>query len=102
MWMSSLMLLGDSGDSSIVQKLLKKHPCTLAQTYEVAHRYETTKRAANSVTQLMQSGVRTTEWRARAATLRECIDHSEDEDESWTTPPVERSLKPPKSSFKHW
>lgn len=38
----------------VVQKLLEEHPSTLAKAYEITHHYETTKRAARAVAQLMQ------------------------------------------------
>ncbi len=46
------------GDADIVQRLLEERPRTLARAYEIAHRYETTRRTATSVTQLMQSAIR--------------------------------------------
>ncbi|XP_062374552.1 uncharacterized protein LOC134062534 isoform X1 [Sardina pilchardus] len=46
------------GDREIVQKLLEKRPHTLAQAYDIARRYETTKRAASHVTSLTQAGAR--------------------------------------------
>ncbi|KAL7396302.1 hypothetical protein ABVT39_003859 [Epinephelus coioides] len=59
-------------DAEVVQRLLEERPRTLAGAYEVAHRYETTRRAARAVTQLMQPGQRSSaEGRARAATVRE-------------------------------
>ena len=59
-------------DAEVVQRLLEERPRTLARAYEMAHGYETTRRAARAVTQLMQPGRRgTAEWRARAATVRE-------------------------------
>ncbi|XP_026022288.1 uncharacterized protein LOC113021785 [Astatotilapia calliptera] len=60
------------GDAEIVQKLLERHPATLACAYEIAHRHETTKRAASYVTSAMQQGARNAaERRPRAAVVRE-------------------------------
>lgn len=60
------------GDAEIVQKLLEQRPRTIAQAYDIAHRYETTKRAALHVTNLMHSGARCIpEWRSRAAVIRQ-------------------------------
>ena len=56
-------------DAEIVQKLLEEQPHTLARAYNIAHRYETTRRAARAVTQLMRAGP--PERRTRAATVRE-------------------------------
>lgn len=39
-----------------VQKLLEEQPRTLVRAYEIAHMYETTRRAIRAVTQLMQPG----------------------------------------------
>uniref|UniRef100_A0AAV2LLX4 Uncharacterized protein n=1 Tax=Knipowitschia caucasica TaxID=637954 RepID=A0AAV2LLX4_KNICA len=47
------------GDADIIQKLLETRPSTLARAYEIAHRHETTKRAASYVTSIMQPGPRT-------------------------------------------
>ncbi|KAL7373215.1 hypothetical protein ABVT39_001512 [Epinephelus coioides] len=59
-------------DAEVVQRLLEERPRTLARAYEVAHRYETTRRAARADTQLMQPGQRSSaERRARAATVHE-------------------------------
>lgn len=66
------------GDAELVQKLLEKNPRTLAKAYEIAHNYETTKRAAASVTHHMQYREPPSERRARAATIRES-DSSEPE-----------------------
>lgn len=38
------------GDAELVQRLLEKRPATLARAYEIAHSFETTKRAASYVT----------------------------------------------------
>uniref|UniRef100_A0AAV2LF77 Reverse transcriptase/retrotransposon-derived protein RNase H-like domain-containing protein n=1 Tax=Knipowitschia caucasica TaxID=637954 RepID=A0AAV2LF77_KNICA len=46
------------GDADIIQKLLETRPSTLARAYEIAHRHETTKRAASYVTSIMQPGAR--------------------------------------------
>ncbi|KAJ8369381.1 hypothetical protein SKAU_G00094090 [Synaphobranchus kaupii] len=60
------------GDAEIVQKLLEQRPHTLAQAYDIARRYETTKRAASYVTSLMHSGAHNmAERRPRAAVIRE-------------------------------
>ncbi|CAI5671880.1 unnamed protein product [Oreochromis niloticus] len=60
------------GDAEIVQKLLERHPATLACAYDIAHRHETTKRAASYVTSAMQQGARNSaERRPRAAVVRE-------------------------------
>lgn len=62
-------------DAEVVQKLLEKRPQTLAQAYNIAHRHETTKRAAYMyiyVTGLMHSGAHTmNEKRTRTAVIRE-------------------------------
>uniref|UniRef100_A0A3B4WDD1 Gypsy retrotransposon integrase-like protein 1 n=2 Tax=Seriola lalandi dorsalis TaxID=1841481 RepID=A0A3B4WDD1_SERLL len=59
-------------DAETVQKLLEEQPRTLAGAYDIAHRYETTRRAAKVVTQLMRAGVHSsTERRARAAVVRD-------------------------------
>lgn len=34
-------------DAEVVQRLLEEQPCTVARAYEVAHRYETIRRAAS-------------------------------------------------------
>ncbi|CAI5689901.1 unnamed protein product [Oreochromis niloticus] len=60
------------GDAEIVQKLLERHPATLACAYEIAHQHETTKRAASYVTSAMQQGAcNAAERRPRAAVVRE-------------------------------
>lgn len=60
------------GDAELVQRLLEKRPATLARAYEVAHSFETTKRAASYVTSAMQQGARNlAERRPRAAVVRE-------------------------------
>lgn len=60
------------GDAQLVQRLLEKCPATLARAYEIAHRHETTKRAASYVTSVMQPGAHNlTERRPRAAVVRE-------------------------------
>lgn len=62
-------------DAEVVQKLLEEHPRTQPKAYEIAHRYETTRRAARAVTQLMQPSLRNfAEQRARPATVREHAD----------------------------
>ncbi|XP_028299789.1 uncharacterized protein LOC114461699 [Gouania willdenowi] len=59
-------------DAEVVQKLLEERPYTLAKAYEIAHRYETTRRAARAVTQLMRPGGRGFAAQAtRTATVRE-------------------------------
>ncbi|MEQ2198888.1 hypothetical protein XENOCAPTIV_020354 [Xenoophorus captivus] len=59
------------GDAEVVQKLLKQRPATLARAYEIAHTYETTRRAASYVTSVMQPGARNlAERRPRAAMVR--------------------------------
>ncbi|KAL1254816.1 hypothetical protein QQF64_012877 [Cirrhinus molitorella] len=70
------------GDADIVQRLLEERPHTLARAYEIAHRYETTRRTATSVTQLMQSAVKPMERRTRAAAVRECPDQSGSDEEN--------------------
>ncbi|CAI5674954.1 unnamed protein product [Oreochromis niloticus] len=61
-------------DAEMVQKLLEEQPRTLARAYEIAHRFETTKRAARAVTQLMQPGARVSAAQgARAAAVRENV-----------------------------
>ena len=60
------------GDAQIVQKLLEKRPHTLAQAYDIARRYETTKRAALSVTSFTHTGIRgLSEQKPRTAVVRE-------------------------------
>ena len=60
------------GDTQIVQKLLEKRPHTLAQAYDIARRYETTKRAASHVTSFTHTGVRgLSEQKPRTAVVRE-------------------------------
>ena len=59
-------------DAELVQKLLEEKPRTLARAYDIARRYEATRRAARTVTQLMRSGATgSAEQRTRAATVRE-------------------------------
>ena len=59
-------------DTEVVQRLLEKQPRTLARAYDIAHSYETTRRAARTVTQFMQPGQRSfVNQRARATTVRE-------------------------------
>ena len=59
-------------DAEVVQKLLEKQPPALSRAYDIAHSYETTRRAARTVTQFMQPGQRSiVNQRARAATVRE-------------------------------
>ena len=59
-------------DAEVVQRLLEKQPRTLARAYDIAHSYQTTRRAARTVTQFMQPGQRSfVNQRARAATVRE-------------------------------
>ncbi|XP_063050302.1 uncharacterized protein LOC134445147 [Engraulis encrasicolus] len=67
------------GDAEIVQKLLEKRPQTLAKAYDIAHRYETTKRAASHVTALMHSGARGPPERKPCTTamVRERVDGGE-------------------------
>ncbi|KAL6469079.1 hypothetical protein MHYP_G00226030 [Metynnis hypsauchen] len=62
----------------MIQRLLEERPRTLARAYDLAHRYETTKRAAANVTRLMQHGVQATERRVRTTTVRECAEQVED------------------------
>lgn len=62
------------GDMEIVQKLLEKRPLTLAQAYDIARRYETTKRAASHVTSLTHAGVHgLSERKPRTAVVREGV-----------------------------
>ncbi|XP_078799615.1 uncharacterized protein LOC144990300 [Oryzias latipes] len=68
-------------DTDIIQKLLEDQPKTLAEAYQKAHRFETTRSAARAVTQLMRSGVGArggTIHGARAAPLREYTSNQED------------------------
>ena len=66
------------GDAETVQKLLEQRPQTLAQAFDIAHRYETTKRAASYVAGLMQPGARgMAEHRPRAMVIREGTDEEE-------------------------
>ncbi|GLD71800.1 uncharacterized protein AKAME5_002312400 [Lates japonicus] len=59
-------------DAEVVQRLLEEKPHTLASAYDIAHRYETTKRAAKTVTRLMQAGtLSAVERRTRTATVHE-------------------------------
>ncbi|XDV42613.1 hypothetical protein PO909_011242 [Leuciscus waleckii] len=88
------------GDAELVQRLLEKRPATLAKAYEIAHRHETTKRAASYVTSIMQPGARNlTERRPRAAVVRE-----RDKNETVTTTTSAVSLSPnhfvPRTSAK--
>uniref|UniRef100_A0AAV2K8I4 RNA-directed DNA polymerase n=1 Tax=Knipowitschia caucasica TaxID=637954 RepID=A0AAV2K8I4_KNICA len=70
------------GEAELVQRLLEKRPATLAKAYEIAHRHDTTKRAASYVTSIMQPGARNlTERRPRAAVVRES-----ENNETVTTP----------------
>ncbi|KAK3552131.1 hypothetical protein QTP86_001505 [Hemibagrus guttatus] len=87
------------GDADIVQQLLEERPWTLARAYEIAHRYETTRQTAASVTQLMQSATRT-ERRARAAALRECPEQSESDENSSVLSTPKHRQKHLKSEFK--
>ena len=87
------------GDAEIVQKLLEQRPRTLAQAYDIARRYETTKRAALHVTNLMHSGARCMpERRSRAAVIRQVPE--EEEVETTATLPVAR-WKPEPPSPNH-
>jgi hypothetical protein len=45
-------------DTELIEKLLDKDPRTLADAYEIAHRYETTKNAAQSVAHCPQNSKR--------------------------------------------
>lgn len=68
------------GDTEIVQKLLEKRPLTLAQAYDIARRYETTKRAASHVTSLTHAGVHgLSERKPRTAVVREGVERGEAE-----------------------
>lgn len=81
------------GDTELVQRLLEKRPATLAKAYEIAHRHETTKRAASYVTKFMQPVARNlNECRPRAAVVRE-----RDSDETVTT--AASVVRPPPSHF---
>ena len=74
------------GDTELVQRLLEKRPSTLAKAYEIAHRHETTKRAASYVTSIMQPGARNfTDRRPRTAVVRE---RDKNENATNTTPAV--------------
>lgn len=81
------------GDADIVQRLLEERPRTLCRAYDIAHRYETTRRTAASVTQLMQSATRPMERRARAAAVRECPEPSESEGEGSVSPHSDQRQK---------
>ncbi|RXN37980.1 Retrovirus-related Pol poly from transposon [Labeo rohita] len=89
------------GDADIVQRLLEERPRTLARAYEIAHRYETTRRTATSVTQLMQSAVRPMERKTRAAAVRECPDQSGSDEESSVPSNHEWRKKNSKAEFKN-
>ncbi|KAL0202037.1 hypothetical protein M9458_000055, partial [Cirrhinus mrigala] len=89
------------GDADIVQRLLEERPRTLARTYEIAHRYETTRRTATSVTQLMQSAVRPMERKTRAAAVHECPDQSGSDEESPLPSNHDWRKKNSKAEFKH-
>ena len=87
------------GDAEILQKLLEQRPQTLAQAFDIAHRYETTKRAASYVAGLMHSGARDiAERRPRAMVIREGTD--EEELKTATAPPS-AIFKPASSSHSH-
>ena len=59
-------------EAELVQKLLEQKPRTLARAYDIARRYEATRKAAQSVTQLMRLGAASpAEQRARAAMVSE-------------------------------
>ena len=59
-------------DAEVVQKLLEKQPPALSRAYDIAHSYETTRRAARTVTQFMQPGQRSfVNQRAKATTVWE-------------------------------
>ncbi len=88
------------GDADIVQRLLEERPRTLARAYEIAHRYETTRRTATSVTQLMQSAIRPMERRTRAAAVRECPDQSGSDEESSVPSTPEWRQRNSKAEFK--
>ncbi|XP_061754270.1 uncharacterized protein LOC133551511 isoform X2 [Nerophis ophidion] len=80
------------GDVDTVQKLLEQHPQTLAQAFDIARRYETTKRAASYVAGLMHPGARDIpERRPRAALIREGTEEEE----------LEPATAPPSASCKH-
>uniref|UniRef100_A0AAV2LRT2 Uncharacterized protein n=1 Tax=Knipowitschia caucasica TaxID=637954 RepID=A0AAV2LRT2_KNICA len=64
-------------DADIIQKLLEEKPRTLACAYDIAHRYETTKRAARAVTQMMRLGLGPRGSAARAAVVLEDAPASE-------------------------
>uniref|UniRef100_A0AAV2IY46 Gypsy retrotransposon integrase-like protein 1 n=1 Tax=Knipowitschia caucasica TaxID=637954 RepID=A0AAV2IY46_KNICA len=64
-------------DADIIQKLLEEKPRTLACAYDIAHRYETTKRAARAVTQMMRPGLGPRGSAARAAVVLEDAPASE-------------------------
>ena len=60
-----------------VQKLLEQRHKALAQAFDIAHRYETTKQAASYVVGLMHSGGMAhgmVERRTRAMVIREGTD----------------------------
>ncbi|CAI5682172.1 unnamed protein product [Oreochromis niloticus] len=83
-------------DAEMVQKLLEEQPRTLARAYEIAHRFETTKRAARAVTQLMQPGARVSAAQgARTAALRENVHMLSYE-------PPERAQRPYQRGRQSW
>ncbi|CAI5677314.1 unnamed protein product [Oreochromis niloticus] len=83
-------------DAEMVQKLLEEQPRTLARAYEIAHRFETMKRAARAVTQLMQPGARVSAAQgARTAALRENVHMLSYE-------PPERAQRPYQRGRQSW
>ncbi|CAI5671940.1 unnamed protein product [Oreochromis niloticus] len=83
-------------DAEMVQKLLEEQPRTLARAYEIAHRFETTKRAARAVTQLMQPGARVSAAQgARTAALWENVHMLSYE-------PPERAQRPYQRGRQSW
>ncbi|KAL7883473.1 hypothetical protein SRHO_G00011310 [Serrasalmus rhombeus] len=69
-------------DADIIQKLLENRPRTLAKAYEIAHGYETTRRAATSVTRLMATNsFKNFERKSKTAVVHESDTLREDGDQ---------------------
>lgn len=58
-------------DADIIQKLLEEKPPSLARAYNIAHRYETTRKAARAVTQMMRPALGSRSSAARTALVLE-------------------------------
>ncbi|MEQ2197012.1 hypothetical protein XENOCAPTIV_020897, partial [Xenoophorus captivus] len=65
------------GDAEVVQKLLEQRTATLARAYEIAHTYETTRRAASYVTSAMQPGARNLAERCPRTAMVRAKDNNE-------------------------